>query len=142
MKNKIDYIGRVYSIKPEHIVKSKDLKTYKETKAKRGDNASNKKIVAVTVQNRGKKVQVSAVTTKANEQQIKRNQKSLLETTNFKKKSYLDTNTIAKSRKTGKHFEIGIDPLVSKNRESKKITKDDLDKYNKKRKKRYKGLNR
>lgn len=117
---KKSHVGEIYSIDPRHVVKKKNIEKYNKVKS---DNKSNNRLVMVSEQRAGKRVQVSQMTTKASEQQLSRKQRVKLEKTYKNKDSYVNTDTQGKSRLTGKNFTIGKDPLLKK---QKNAHKDDL----------------
>jgi|SRR5690625_162395 len=123
--------GTIYRIAPEHVVKKRDLSKYNKVK---GTKATNPRPVMVAVQRKGKRVQISEMTTKATQKQIDKKQRVKLDKTYPNKNSYVNTNTIGKSRKTGKNFKVGEPPLTRA--QNKKVHSDDLDKFKKARKKR------
>lgn len=122
-QKKKNHIGKIYAVNPKHIVKKRDWESYEKIK---GKNANNDRLVMVGVQKKNKKVQVSNLTTKATSDQIDKKHKVRLYETYKNKKSYVDTNTIGKSRLTGKNFKVGQSPL---NKPIKKAKDKDIQDY-------------
>jgi len=106
------YVGRIYVVEPEHIIKKRDLANYKASKQ---SSANNKRPVFVSVQRRGKRVQVSSMTSKARLTDISKGYRLKLERTYPNRESYVKTESIGKSRKTGMNFRIDKDPLTRSN---------------------------
>lgn len=127
MAKQQNHEGELYLVNPKHLIKKKDWGKYLTAKG----NTLNKRLVMVGKQKRGKIAQVSNLTTKATPTQISRNQRVKLSKTFPNKDSYADTNTIGKSRLSGKKFKIGVAPL---NKPTKIAHPDDLEKYRKARK--------
>ena len=123
--NRKKHIGKIYFIDPAHVVKKNQISKYKKTK---GHKAKNKRPVVVTEVRRGNVVQVSQMTTKATEKDLKSGNKVQMTKTYPNKKSYTKVSTTGKSRKTGKKFAVGKDPLIRENYQ-RKANKDDMDKY-------------
>jgi len=111
-KKRKSYIGRIYTIEPEHIIKKRDLANYKTSKQ---SAANNKRPVLVSVQRTGKRVQVSSMTSKAQPTDIAKGYRTKLEKTYPGRESYVKTESIGKSRKTGMNFMIDKDPLTRSN---------------------------
>lgn len=128
-KKSTNHEGEIYLVNPKHVVKKKDRAQYNRTK---GSKSKNKRLVMVGVQRGGKRVQISEITTKATDKQLRRKQKIELSNTKLSKKSFVDTNTIGKSRLTNKNFKVGDQPL--KKPVKTKVSKDDLKTYKKARK--------
>lgn len=101
------HVGEIYAINPKHVVHSS--KDYNKAK---GSHAKNKRLVMVGVEKSSKKVQVSNMTTKATKKQVNRKQRVRLSETYPNKTSYVNTDTVAKSKITKKHFKVGIPPLT------------------------------
>lgn len=129
---KKNHVGEIYSIDPRHVIKKNELKDYNKNK---GLAKNNNRLVMVSEQRAGKRVQVSKMTTKVSDQQLARKQRVKLEKTYKNKDSYVNTDTQGKSRLTGKNFVIGKDPLLKK---QKNAHKDDLVEFEKARKSRRK----
>lgn len=128
---KINHEGEIYRIPNEHVVKKSNMKLFKE---KKKGTSSNPRPVMIAIQKSGKRVQISELTKQASYEQISKQQRVRLSKTYPNKNSHADTNTIGKSRKTGKNFVIGKDPLIKP--DNKKIHKDDMEEYKKARKRR------
>lgn len=126
-KNK-KHIGEIYYVNPRHLIKPSEWSNYV---LKRG---VSKRPVAVTIQNSGKRVQVSQITHQSTQNQIERNQRIKMENT-FRTNgtSYLNTDTVSKSKLTKKKFVIGKAPLK---KTTKKVDQKDLETYFKARKRR------
>ena len=131
IKNQINNEGQIYRVSPEHLVKKRDLDRYNKAK---GNKANNPRPVMIAVQRKGSRVQISEMTTKATQEQISKKQKVKLAKTYPNKNSYVNTNTIGKSRKTGKIFKVGEVPLT--NLQNKKVNNYDFEEFKKPRKKR------
>lgn len=131
MSKKKKHIGKIYYVDPIHLVKPKRWSQYVRAK---GPSALNKRPVAVTIQRSKRNVQVSELTSQATDKQVLKHQRVRLENTYPNKKSYINTETISRSRKTKKKFRVGELPL--KNAVSKKIEAKDLQRFKHARKKR------
>jgi len=123
-KKSKNHEGEIYLVNPKHVVKKKDITQYNHAK---GSKSKNKRLVMIGIQRGGKRVQISEITTKATDKQIRRKQKVELSNTKLSKKSYVDTNTIGKSRLTSKNFKVGDQPL--KKPIKTKANKEDLKTY-------------
>lgn len=123
-------VGEIYYVHYKHLVKPEKWATYALTK---GRKANNLRPVVVSVQRRGKHVQISNMTHQASQQQLLRQQKVKLKDAQSNEASYVDTNTISRSRMTNRKFAIGEAPLVSS---SKRLSSRDLSKLNKARRRR------
>jgi hypothetical protein len=128
-QRKKKHVGEIYYVDPKHLVKSKDWNKYKKSKG----NNPNPRPVMVGIENSSKKVQVSQMYSKASPKQVSRNQRIKMDKTYPKKSSYVDTNTMAKSKSSNKKFKIGEDPLLTP---TKKADSKDINKYQQSRKKR------
>lgn len=130
-KVKKSHEGQIYLVSPKHVVQKKDLPTYNAVKGKK---ATNKRLVMVGVEKSGKKVQVSNMSTKATQKQLRMKWKVPLKKS-FVSPSYVDSNTIFQSKLTRKHFRIGEPPLMNP---KGVVHQQNLKQYKKVREQRYK----
>lgn len=133
LKKKKGYVGDIYFIDPSHVVEKNRLQKYN---AMKGTKSSNKRPVMVGVEKSSKKVQISDISTKATNAEIKKKLMIPLIYTKMKHKSYVDSSTKSKSELTKKHFKVGEPPLVNKSKI--KVDSRDIAEYESSRKKRYK----
>lgn len=122
-------VGSVYYINPKHLVPPDEMIEY--SKSKKGQ--VNNRPVMVAIERKNNTVQLSRMTSKATPKQIALNQKVRLKHTYPGDKKYIDTNTISKSKASGKKFKIGEDPLL---KSKSKVNQKDINNYNLARKKR------
>jgi hypothetical protein len=134
-KNKSD-VGTIYYVDPRHLVTPQNWSNYVRLK---GVKANNSRPVAV-VKIVNKNVQISEITSMATSKQIVNKQRVPLTKTypNRKKGSYINTETIAKSKLTSSRFKVGEHPLGAVNKAKKRVHPDDLKEYYKARKSRWK----
>lgn len=117
--------GEIYFVDPRHVVKDKNWSVYSKSK---GSEAQNKRPVMIGVQ-KNSKVQVSELTTKSTASKLSKDHSVRLKNTFPKKPSFVDTNTIGKSRLSKKPFKLGKDPLTATQKSNLKVHPDDMKKY-------------
>ena len=117
--------GEIYYVDPRHVVKDKNWNSYAKTK---GSNALNERPVMIGVQ-KNSKVQVSELTSKSTANKLNKDHSVRLKNTFPKKPSFVDTNTIGKSRLSKKPFKLGKEPLTTNKKSNIKVHPDDMTKY-------------
>jgi hypothetical protein len=117
-------------------VLSKNWPNYVKTKEVKTSNSQPVAVVKTAPQY----AQISEIIRKATSKQIANKQRVPLTKTYPKRKkgSYINTETIAKSKLTNSRFKVGEHPLDAVNKAKKRVHPDDLKEYYKARKSRWK----
>ncbi len=131
-KKEKKHVGKIFAVNAKHVINKNEWSDYKKTK---GSKAKNKRLVMVASEKENDIVKIAKMTTKASEEKIKKGLKVRLSKTYPKKKSFVDTDSISKSKLTNKRFKVGETPLT---KVQKNVHPDDLSQYQRARKKRSK----
>lgn len=108
-------IGNIYFVHPSHVIKKSEMSTYIRKKGN-----ANKRPIAITSEKKpnsktDKRVGVSKIYgTPGKSKQVQRGNRTLLSETKMNKKSWISSDELNKSFKTGKDFEYGSPPLINR----------------------------
>lgn len=118
-------VGEIYYVHYKHLVRPEGWNNYARNK---GPAANNFRPVMVGVQRRGNHVQVSEITHQASSGQLSKHQRVRLSKTFPNQSSYINTDTISRSKLTRQKFAVGQPPLKH-NVSARRVQRKDLNNY-------------